>query len=53
MKPYLFALGAFLAAWQIDNFDMSPRSILGAVTAALLGALNPTKPSIGDVESTS
>ena len=51
MKPYLFALGAFLAAWQGMNFDLEPRAVLGALTAALLSALNPTKTNTPEVDS--
>jgi len=41
IKRVLFALGAFMAAWQGANFDMDYRAILGALTAALLGAASP------------
>ena len=44
-KAGLFAFGAFLAAWQGADFDLDYRAILGALTAATLGALNPTKTS--------
>lgn len=42
-KPYLFALGAFMAAWQIADFDLGYRTILGALTTAILAAMNPKK----------
>ena len=42
-KQILFAFGAFLAAWQGADFALDYRAVLGAVTAATLGALNPTK----------
>ena len=41
MKPYLFAAGAFLAAWQIDDFSLDFQSIMGAVTCAVLGYGSP------------
>ena len=44
MRPYLFALGAFLAAWQGADFSLDYRAVLGAVTAAILGGVNPRKP---------
>lgn len=40
-KKYLFALLAFLAAWQATDFDLDYRSILGAVVAAVLGYADP------------
>lgn len=43
-KQILFALGAFLAAWQGANFDLDYRAILGAATAAVIGASSPKKP---------
>jgi hypothetical protein len=42
-KPGLYALGAFLAAWQIDEFSFEARSILGALTACVLGYASPKK----------
>lgn len=42
-KQLLLAAGAFLAAWQGANFDLDYRAVLGALTAALLGAANPDK----------
>lgn len=42
-KPFLYALAAFLAAWQIDDFSFDARSVLGAVTACLLGYASPKK----------
>ena len=44
IKPLLFGFGAFLAAWQATEFSLDYRAVLGAVTAALLGAANPKKP---------
>ena len=40
-KQILMALGAFLAAWQIGDFALDYRSILGAVTTAILAGMNP------------
>lgn len=42
-KPALYALAAFLAAWQIDEFSLEARSILGALTACVLGYASPKK----------
>jgi hypothetical protein len=42
-RPALYALGAFLAAWQIDDFSFEARSILGALTACVLGYASPKK----------
>lgn len=41
-KKLLFAVGAFLAAWQGANFELDYRAVLGALTAAILGAANPS-----------
>jgi hypothetical protein len=41
IKPYLFAIGAFLAAWQIDSFSLEFPSIMGALTCAVLGYGSP------------
>lgn len=43
LKAAFFALGAFLAAWQATNFDVDYRTILGAVTCAVLGYVSPKK----------
>lgn len=43
IKPLLYALGAFFAAWQGANFDLDYRAVLGAVTAAILGAASPNR----------
>ena len=43
LKQALFAVGAFLAAWQATDFSLDYRAILGALTAATLGAMNPDK----------
>ena len=43
LKQALFAAGAFLAAWQATDFSLDYRAILGALTAATLGAMNPDK----------
>jgi hypothetical protein len=43
IRPALYALGAFLAAWQIDEFSFEARSILGALTACVLGYASPRK----------
>ena len=42
-KPYIYALASFLAAWQIDDFSFEARSILGALTACVLGYASPKK----------
>jgi hypothetical protein len=42
-KPAVYALAAFLAAWQIDDFSFEARSVLGALTACLLGYSSPKK----------
>ena len=52
-KRILFGIGAFLAAWQIADFNLDYRTMLGAFTAAWLAAANPTKTDIGAVSSTS
>lgn len=44
-RPILYALLAFLAAWQGANFDLDYRAVLGAIVAAGLGAANPNKTS--------
>ena len=41
LKPYLFALVAFLAAWQGSEFALDYRAVLGAIVAAALGGVNP------------
>ncbi len=43
VKPYIYALASFLAAWQIDDFSFEARSILGALTACVLGYASPKK----------
>ena len=43
LKQALFAAGAFLAAWQATDFSLDYRAVLGALTAATLGAMNPNK----------
>jgi hypothetical protein len=43
VKPAIYALAAFLAAWQIDDFSFESRSILGALTACILGYASPKK----------
>lgn len=40
-RPYLYALLAFLAAWQGSQFDLDYRAVLGAVVAAGLAGANP------------
>lgn len=42
-KRLLFGVGAFLAAWQIADFDLDYRTMLGAFTAAWLASMNPAK----------
>lgn len=41
LKPYLFAFGSFLAAWQIDDFSLDFKSVMGAITCAVLGYGSP------------
>jgi hypothetical protein len=43
VKSGIYALAAFLAAWQIDDFSFETRSILGALTACVLGYASPKK----------
>lgn len=43
-KQALYALGAFLAAWQGADFSLDYRAVLGAITAALIGGASPKKP---------
>lgn len=42
-KPFIYAAASFLAAWQIDDFSFEARSILGALTACVLGYASPKK----------
>ena len=42
-KPALYALGAFLAAWQATEFSFDARAVLGALTACVLGYASPKK----------
>jgi hypothetical protein len=42
-KQYLYALGAFMAAWQATNFSLDYRAILGAITCAFIGGASPKK----------
>lgn len=42
-KRLLFGVGAFLAAWQIADFNLDYRTMLGAFTAAWLASMNPAK----------
>lgn len=42
-KPFLYALGAFLAAWQATDFSFDARAVLGALTACVLGYASPKK----------
>ena len=51
-KRLLFGVGAFLAAWQIADFNLDYRTMLGAFTAAWLAAANPAKTDTGAVSST-
>lgn len=43
IKPLIFAVTAFLAAWQATDFDADYRAVLGAITCALLGYGSPKK----------
>jgi tetrahydromethanopterin S-methyltransferase subunit E len=40
-KPVAFGLVAFLASWQATEFELTYRSIMGAIVAGLMGFLNP------------
>ena len=42
-KPGLYALAAFLAAWQATDFSFDARAVLGALTACVLGYASPKK----------
>ena len=42
-KPFIYALGAFLAAWQATDFSYDARAVLGALTACVLGYASPKK----------
>lgn len=42
-KPFIYALGAFLAAWQATDFSFDARAVLGALTACVLGYASPKK----------
>lgn len=41
IKTAIFALTGFLAAWQASDFSLDLNAVLGALTAALVGALSP------------
>lgn len=41
LMAWLCAVGAFLAAWQTTDFALDYRSVLGAVTCAILGYVSP------------
>lgn len=43
LKPYLYALLAFLAAWQGTEFALDYRAVLGSIVAAGLGYASPKK----------
>lgn len=43
LKPYLYALLAFLAAWQGTEFALDYRAVLGSIVAAGLGYSSPKK----------
>ena len=40
-KPVAFGLVAFLASWQATQFEITYRSLMGAIVAGLMGFLNP------------
>lgn len=40
-KPAVYAILAFMAAWQATDFSIEYRAVMGAVAAALFGFLNP------------
>ena len=43
LKRAAFFIGAFMAAWQIGDFGLDYRTVLGAFTAAWLAGSNPAK----------
>ena len=42
-KPVAFALIAFMASWQATDFSIDYRAVMGSLTAAIIGYLNPNK----------
>ena len=46
-KPVAFALIAFMASWQATDFSIDYRAVMGSLTAAIIGYLNP-KPANKD-----
>jgi hypothetical protein len=40
-KPAAFALIAFMASWQATDFSVDYRAVMGSLTAAIIGYLNP------------
>jgi hypothetical protein len=38
-NPYVMALGSFLLAWQISNFEPDYRSVLSAILCGVFGYL--------------
>jgi hypothetical protein len=50
-KSVVFALIAFLAAWQATEFDLDYRAILGALIAGLMGFMNPNTATSDQIAS--
>ena len=44
IKALLCGVGGFLAAWQLSEFALDYRSVLTAVTCAILGYVSPKAP---------
>lgn len=53
LKQAAFFIGAFMAAWQIGDFGLDYRTVLGAFTAAWLAGSNPAKSDMMPVALTS
>lgn len=51
LRQAAFFIGAFMAAWQIGDFGLDYRTVLGAFTAAWLAGSNPAKTDIAAVDS--
>jgi hypothetical protein len=41
--PVILAIGAFLAAWSISNFELDYRAVLSALLAGVFGYATPKK----------
>jgi Na+/H+ antiporter NhaD/arsenite permease-like protein len=51
-KPVAFALIAFMASWQATEFSIDYRAVMGSLTAAIIGYLNP-KPATSETSEVS